>query len=344
MTTLAFAGSGRITVVHGLAAQALGLTVTNVASRQPAHAAERAAQLGAVACDYADLPAGADVVVVATPPARHVPDALAALEGGAAVIVEKPLATTLADADALVAAAGPRGDRVGYAENLLYAPIIERAVALAADLGPLHHLEVRALQPRPDWGGFLTEAWGGGVLFDLGVHPIAVALALASAAGPARVTSVTAHLEGAPDIAVDEHAEVNLRFDTGLEARVTASWRHRDTVWDLEAAAATGVVRAELVPAHDLEHNGDPVALPRLRPGSAVPQLEQFGYVGQLEALTADLTAGRRPRADVELGRAVLDVVCAAYASAGDGGSAVTVPFSGPRDATPLSLWRGASG
>jgi len=344
MTKLAFAGSGRITVVHGLAAQALGLPVTRVASQQPDHAAERATQLGATACGYGDLPGDAEIVLVATPPARHASDALAALEHGAAVIVEKPLATTLTEADALVTAAGPHGSRVGYAENLLYAPIIERAVELATHLGPLHHLEVRSLQSRPDWGSFLTAAWGGGVLFDLGVHPIAVALALASAAGPACVASVSAHLDSAPDIAVDEYAEVTLRFDTGLEAHVTASWRHSDMVWDLEAAAATGVVRAELVPAHDLEHNGDPVALPPPRAGAAVPQLEQFGYVRQLEALTADLTAGRRPRTDAELGRTVLDVVCAAYASAADGGAPVAVPFSGPRDATPLSLWLGPAG
>src|SRR3546814_7830930 len=37
-------------------------------------------------------------------------------------------------------------------------------------------LEVRALQPRPTWGDFMTESWAGGVLFDLGAHPVAIAL------------------------------------------------------------------------------------------------------------------------------------------------------------------------
>ena len=40
-------------------------------------------------------------------------------------------------------------------------------------------------------------------------------------------------------------------------------------------------------------------------------------------------------------GRVVLDVVCAAYASAGAGGTEVPLPFSGRRDRTPLELWRG---
>ena len=60
--------------------------------------------------------------------------------------------------------------------------MIERALALTADLGPIEHLEVRALQGRPDWGDFLTAGWGGGVLFDLGVHPLAVALLAAAPA------------------------------------------------------------------------------------------------------------------------------------------------------------------
>ena len=86
-----------------------GVTVGPVASRTPARAAERAAQVGGRAVTYDELPAGADVVLVATPPARHASDALAALAAGAAVIVEKPLATTLAEADALVEAAAADG-------------------------------------------------------------------------------------------------------------------------------------------------------------------------------------------------------------------------------------------
>ena len=43
---------------------------------------------------------------------------------------------------------------------------------------------------------------------------------------------------------------------------------------------------------------------------------------------------------DATFGRTVLDIVCAAYASAAAGGADVAVPFTGPRDRTPLQLWR----
>ena len=63
--TLAFAGVGWIAAVHGYAIdQVPGLTVTAVASRDPSRAAKSAEHLGARACSYDELPAGADGVVV----------------------------------------------------------------------------------------------------------------------------------------------------------------------------------------------------------------------------------------------------------------------------------------
>jgi predicted dehydrogenase len=336
-TTLAFAGAGWIAAVHGYAvAQVPGLSVTAVASRDPARATATAELVGATACTFAELPAGAAGVVVCTPPARHAADALAAVRAGAGALVEKPLCTTLADADALVAAA-ERGACIGYAENLLFAPSVRLAVEHARQLHPLDLLEVRAIQPRPTWGDFLTEGWGGGVLFDLGVHPLAVALVLAS---PARPVEVRASLAGGPDHPVDEHAEVHLAFDTGLVARLVTSWQGTGApIWDAQASAPDGVVRLELLPDVVLERNGVAVPLPGV-PAEVAPQLEQLGYRAQLDAFAAALRGGEDPVPGAAFGRSVLDVVCGAYLSAGRGGAWVDLPYAGPRDRTPLELWR----
>ena len=106
VTSLAFAGAGWITAIHGLAADAVpDLRVVHVASRRGLSASRRAEQTGAVVCRYDDLPGGADAVLVATPPAQHRREAERAVEGGALALVETPLAATLVDADALVALA-----------------------------------------------------------------------------------------------------------------------------------------------------------------------------------------------------------------------------------------------
>jgi predicted dehydrogenase len=333
---LALAGAGWVAAVHGIAAGALdGVSISHVASRTPERAEEAAARLGASACTYDELPAGADGVIVCSPPALHAAHAHRALAAGAPVLVEKPLCTTLADADALVAAAG-EGARIAYAENLVHAPVVRAAVEQARLIGALTHLRVRAVQSRPDWGDFLTEGWGGGVLFDLGVHPLAVALLLAA---PARPVQVSATLEGADDHPVDEHAEVRLRFDSGLVAHVTASWRGEDLpVWDAEAASPGGVVRAELLPDVVLERDGDPVRLPPV-PEGVPPQLEALGYLPQLASFARDIAEDRVPTVGAAFGRSLLDVVCAAYAAAGTG-RPEALPFGGSRQLTPLQLWR----
>ena len=335
--TLAFAGAGMISVVHAMSASLAGLDVVAVASRSPERARERADQVGARACRYADLPAGADAVVVATPPSCHADDAIAAMEAGAAVLMEKPLTTTLADADRVVEAAERTGRPLVYAENLVFAPVVQQAVALARTLGPLRHVSVRALQPRPDWGGFLEPSWGGGVLFDLGVHPVAVALLLA---GDDPAVAVSARLERGEGIEVDDHAVVELHTESSLRISVEASWRHPTTVWDLQAAGDVGVVRAELQPGLLLEHNGDPVPTAATTEG-ADPRLEGLGYVTQLGVL-ADALQGGPPVFGARFGRQVLDVVTAAHQSAHDDGAPTALPFAGPRDRTPWELWTGS--
>lgn len=335
MTSIATYGAGTIAGVHALAARELGQPIVAMASRHRANAERLAREHGARAVDYADLPAGAEVVVVATPPAQHVEHALSALAGGASVVVEKPLCRTLAEADRLCAAEG--SDRIVYAENLAFAPVIVDFLARARTLGPLTHLEARTLQSRPTWGDFLDPAWGGGALFDLGVHPLALVVLVARATGNGDVESVRTELAGET---TDTHADVWLTFGSGLRAHVVSSWDGPDAgVWDLQASSRTAVLRADLRPEIALELNGEPQ---RMAPTTAkIPQLEQFGYIEQLRT-AADCTAnGRSSHMNVGFGRSILEIVCACYVSARRGSIDVPVPSGCDRTRTPWELWRG---
>ncbi|MCU1392958.1 MAG: gfo/Idh/MocA family oxidoreductase [Ilumatobacteraceae bacterium] len=329
-----------ISSAHGAAAKFLDLPIVGVASRSAERAATQAERLSVPALAYHDLPGDADIVVVSTPPQLHAADTLRLLEAGAAVVVEKPLCTTLADADALVDAAARHAQRVLYAENLAYAPMVQRLLAMVADLGPLTHMEIRTMQDLPTWGDFTSDAWGGGALFDLGVHPLALAVLAAGANGAGPVTSVSAALRGGDGHNSDEHADVRLTFRNGLVGHVVSSWQAGPgQVWDVQLSSATGVLRADFWPTPTLEHNGDPVRLPVSF--APIPFIQDLGYLGQLQAFAADVADGRTPFMDVAFGRLILDIVCAAYWSAGHGGAAEAVPFAGPRDRTPLQLWHG---
>jgi predicted dehydrogenase len=338
MTRIALCGAGWVAMAHASSARRLGHELVGVASRTPERAASFAATFATTAVTYDELPAGADVVVVATPPQCHADDAIRMLEAGAAVLLEKPLCRTLDEADALVAAAARHGGRLLYGENLAAAPIVQRMVALTPRVGPLTHLEVRALQGLPTWGGFTTDEWGGGALFDLGAHPLAVALLVANAAGEGRPAAVSGSLRGGAGHSSDEHAEVSLHYRSGLVAHVVSSWQAGpDAVWDAQVAGAAGVVRAELLPVAQLELNGVEVAMPVVTGEAAM--LTTLGYEAQLQSLIDDVAAGREPAMSARFGREVLQVVLAAYWSAGRGGVEVPLPFAGPRDRTPLQLW-----
>ncbi|MDE0801975.1 MAG: Gfo/Idh/MocA family oxidoreductase [Acidimicrobiales bacterium] len=337
MADYAFAGAGWISAVHGLAVAAQpDSRVVAVASRTRKTADERAAEVGGVVVPYSELPAGADMVVVATPPRRHAVDALRAMAAGAAAVVEKPLCATLDDADRLVRVV-EAGGMLTYAENLLFADAPARALGEIATLGSLTHLTARAMQPRPTWGSFTQRSWGGGVLFDLGVHPLALVL---RAARSARPVGVAAAFERSDDIEVEDRASVHLRFDSGLVAQVEVSWREQDTIWDLQAASESGVVVLELLPEIALERSGEPVHLPPPPEGlDHPPQLDQFGYIEQLRDAEASASVGRSSAvSDVYLGRDLLEIVCAAAQSAARSSVEIPLPFTGPRDKTPIEL------
>jgi len=333
--TLALGGAGYVAIVHALAAEAAGIRVRSVASAGGRSARHLAGELDARRARPEDLPDGADLLVVATPPASHLELALQGLHAGASVLVEKPLTPTLAEGDRLVEAveSAGAGDRVRCAENLLHSPAWLAAIERRAPLGTLTHLSLRAVQPAPEWGHFQQPLTAGGVLFDLGPHPVAIALELAGE----EPVGVAAELTSTRADGADDRAELRLRFASGLVATLAVSWRAEDTVWDAQAASDTGVLRMELLPEVLVEADGEPVEVPS-RHRVPDPRLEQLGYVDQL----LDMVSGAPVHAQrVEAARRVLEVICAAYASAGAGGTEVALPFEGDRDATPMRLWRG---
>jgi hypothetical protein len=167
-------------------------------------------------------------------------------------------------------------------------------------------------------------------------------LLLASLSQPeaARVTSVSCTLDASDLHPYDDYADLRLTFNTGCTGRVVSSFRESGSaVWDAQASSDDGVVRAEIMPLTSLEHNGEPIVLPTV--AHAMTELERFGYINQLAACAASMADGAGLFMDARFGRFVLDVVCAAYASASRAGEAVAVPFAGPRDRTPHQLWRG---
>ncbi|WP_303638276.1 Gfo/Idh/MocA family protein [Stenotrophomonas tuberculopleuritidis] len=151
---IAIVGAGMIGAVHRRAALLAGADVRGVAASS-AHRAREAAQSWNVPRAYRDIEEvvadpQVQVVHVCTPNHLHRPMAQAALEAGKHVICEKPLATTLDDAQALAALAASAGRVATVPFVYRYHPVVREARARIAqgDLGPLHLIHGSYLQ---DW-------------------------------------------------------------------------------------------------------------------------------------------------------------------------------------------------
>jgi predicted dehydrogenase len=128
---------------------------------------------------FEDAPlAPGTVVVVGTPPKLHAPQAILALERGCGVLCEKPMAATLADAEAMAAAAARTGRplAIGLYRRFFRATQFIKNLCAAQTLGPVLSFEVEEGGPFR-WEAasdsfFRREATPGGVLYDTGVHTL----------------------------------------------------------------------------------------------------------------------------------------------------------------------------
>jgi predicted dehydrogenase len=157
------------------------------------------------------IEAGARAVVIATPSPTHANVALAAIEAGMDVLVEKPLALTVAEAEACVARAAALG-RVGMVGHLLrYHPAVGRLVALAEEghLGEVRHLGAARLSIRGD--RTVSALWS------LGPHDLSVLHAL----DPRGLSSIEAVVGPGGDPVV-----LHARTDRGITARIELSRAH----------------------------------------------------------------------------------------------------------------------
>ncbi|MCW2954016.1 MAG: oxidoreductase domain protein [Conexibacter sp.] len=216
---------------HGpLLAATPGVTVTTVVTSDPERqAAARREHPGVRLLDHAEElwadAAELDLVVVAAPNRAHAPLARRAIELGLAVVVDKPLAVTAADARALVALARERAVLLTVFQNRRWDADQMTLRRLLADgpLGDVLHVESRMERWRPQLrGGVWRESRapedGGGVLLDLGSHLVDQALALF---GPA--TEVYAEVATRRAGSADDDAFLALRHASGVASRLWAS-------------------------------------------------------------------------------------------------------------------------
>lgn len=207
-----------------------GWRVVGVASGHRPRAESLAADFGIpkVYDDWARLVEDdeVDVVDIVTPNHLHREIAVRALAAGKDVICIKPLAHTLADAEAMVAAAVEHGRRILYAENVLFTPALREFKALA-DAGTFGDVfRFKAIHgvglPHSPWF-FDPARSGGGCIIDMAVHGLAFLDWFSGKAGVRRVVAEAASFLEASR-AVEDASLVQLRFDDDRWGQTEDMW------------------------------------------------------------------------------------------------------------------------
>ena len=192
------------------------------AQARAAHPGAEVLSTDALLAQAADL----DLVVLASPPHVHREQAVAALGAGAAVVIDKPFAPSVADAEAIIAAADAAQRPLTVFQNRRWDGDFRTVTSLvnSGALGTVHRFEStfeRFGAPRQGtWQGQISPAQGGGILFDLGSHLIDQALTLF---GPATLEVAELRTIAREGLGSEDDAFVSLRHESGVRSHLTMS-------------------------------------------------------------------------------------------------------------------------
>src|SRR3954468_14959293 len=194
-----------------------GASLTAVVDTNAARASEIAAAHGSTAVtSYRDVLGRVDAVTLAVPTELHREIALPFLDAGVHVLVEKPMARSLAEADDMIQAAAKSGAVLAVGQTERFNPAVAAARPMLSDP---RFIEVHRL------GTFPERSLDIDVVFDLMIHDLDVVLSIVRS----EVESIDAVgvpvLTGRVDI-----ANARLRFANGCIANLTASRISRDRV------------------------------------------------------------------------------------------------------------------
>ena len=357
-TKVAILGAGFIADIHleSFARFVPDVQITAIFSRTAAHA-ERVARHWSIPQWFTDVDeliakADCEVVDICLPNFLHHRVAIAAARAGKHVIVEKPLSVTLEEADDMIAVCREHGRKLMYAEELCFAPKYERVRQLVkegavGDIYMLKQLEKHS-GPHSDWFWNVDQS-GGGVLMDMGCHAFGWFRWMLG--GSPVVKSVWATMDTVRHkerTRGEDNTLCVVEFDHGVIGLAEDSWAKPGGMDDrIEVYGTKGVSFADLFrgnSASTYSEEGYNYAAEKAgtTQGWTYTIFEEVfnqGYPHELQHFIKCVREDQQPLVTGEDGRAVLEIIYAAYASARSGAK-IPLPFH-PKVKKPIDLWLG---
>ena len=346
-------GSQFISSIHARALQRCARAeIVAVASPTPGHA-EKFAQEHGIPHQFTDyrhmLQEGLDMVVIGAPNDLHCQMTVNAAAAGVHVVVEKPLCLNLAQADQMIDACRQANVKLMYAEELCFAPKYVRLKQLL-DKGALGTPTLLKQSEKHD-GPHAAHFWdvdrsGGGVAMDMGCHAIAF-FRWQLDRDPVRSIYAQLATQVHHDKTVgDDNAILILEFANGAIALAEESWTKQGGMDDrAEIHGSEGVAYADLLHGNSIETYscvGYDYAVEKsgITRGWSFTIYEEewnYGFPQEMQHFVDCVADDRHPLVTGDDGRAVLEILFAAYRSAGIG-CKVELPFHTDA-AKPYDLW-----
>jgi predicted dehydrogenase len=280
---------------------------------------------------------GAELVDICLPNYLHHEACMKAARKDKHIVMEKPLALTLEEADEMIAECERRGLKLMYAEELCFAPKYERVRALVESgaVGKVYMLKQAEKHSGPHSAWFYKkETAGGGVMMDMGCHALAWFRWMT---GKAKVKSVYADMKTVlHDTDCEDNAITLVEFENGVTAMAEDSWaRHGGMDDHIEIYGTGGVSYADLFRGNAaLTYSRDGYDYASEKAGSTqgwtftvFEEAFNQGYPQELKHFVSCVLEDKAPLVTGEDGRAVLEMIYAAYASA-KSGRKTELPFS----------------
>ena len=252
-----------------------------------------------------------DAIVIATPVSTHFQLAREALLNGKHVLVEKPLTASVCEAEELVAIAREQQRVLMVGHTFEYNPAVNelRKLVQSGELGKIYCIEAE----RVNLGLFRNDI---NVIWDLAPHDISILLYLLNKKPERIKVQAHAHVQSR----IEDVAHLDLEFADGMVAHIHVSWLHpckirRVTViGDVRMVVYDDTNPAEMVKVYNkgADVHADPVVSYRFGE-ITIPYIDWIEPLHlECEDFANSIRTGKQPRANGEVGLAVVKVLAAA--------------------------------
>ena len=385
-------GSQFISTIHAEALKRVARAELHAVVSPTGDHAEKFAKKHGVKHHFKDykkfLDSDVELVVLGCPNNLHCEFTELAAAAGKHVVCEKPLATTLAEADRMIAACQKHKVKLMYAEELCFTPKYVRLKRLLDEgaLGKPYLIKQAEKHDGPHAAWFWdVNKSGGGVTLDMGCHAFEFFRWML---GKPKGTKARRHqgtkgvvdqqtqshetplgeivpLEKPKAVSVyadmgtfvhqdktkgDDNSIILVRFateDGECVGMAEESWAKKGGMDDTaEVYGSNGVAYADLLQGNSILTYSDTgysyavekAGTTRGWSFAAFEELWNYGFPQEFEHFVDCVANGKEPLETGEDGRAVLEIILAAYASAGQG-KKIQLPF-GERETKPIRLWK----